>query len=69
MKQVYKKRDIEVPDSNYNQWIQYLKGFKTVRVKRIEEDNCVVCYGNVHDSIYNGEVYCTVNGMYDNFNR
>ena len=39
MMHVYKKHDIEVPDSTYNQWIQYRKGFKNVRAKRVEEGN------------------------------
>ena len=39
MMHIYKKHDIEVPDSTYNQWIQYRKGFKNVRAKRLEEGN------------------------------
>ena len=43
---IYDKHDIEVPNSTYNQWIQYRKGFKNVRVKRLEEVNFILCYGN-----------------------
>ena len=39
MMHIYKKHDIEVPDSTYNQWIQYRKGLKNVRAKRLEEGN------------------------------
>ena len=46
MMHIYKKHDIEVPDSTYNQWIQYRKGFKNVRAKRLEEGNFILCYGN-----------------------
>ena len=38
---VYKKHEIEVPDSTFNQWVQYRKGFKNVRAKRVEEGNCM----------------------------